>query len=305
MPNQNFDSHTYQKGAAVLHMLQWILGDEAFRKAATRVLTKHAYATADSRDVLAAIRETSGQSLDAFFEQWIYRAGHPAFEVRWEWLESPKTARLEVVQKQSPFFETPVDVGIVTASGKRIHRLRIAAKQQQSFDIPCDSKPLLVRFDEGDHLLMELRFDKTVEELSFQLQNDGAMGRMWAAQQLKDRGAEAALRTAARQDRFWAVRRAAIESLQGDAEFFQERASDPKSDVRAAALRKLGGFRQSRFLAERFRREDSYLAQAEALRALGRCGDRSQIPLLRQAAGMKSPRGVLQRAAREALKELE
>ncbi|HBY60141.1 MAG TPA: aminopeptidase, partial [Solibacterales bacterium] len=304
-PNQNFDRHTYQKGAAVLHMLRWIMDDQPFRKAVTRMLRKHAYSTADARDFLAAIRETSGQRLDAFFDQWIYRAGHPVFEVSWEWLESAKTARLKVRQKQASLFETPVDIGIVNAAGKNVHRLRVTAQPEQSFDIPCGTKPLLVRFDEGDHLLMELRFQKSAQELVFQLQNDGAMGRLWAARELQGRGAEAELRKAAGEDGFWAVRRAAVESAEGDAAFFRERAADPKSNVRAAALRRLGELRESAFLAERFRREDSYLAQAEALRALGRTGDRTQVPLLREAALMKSPRGILQRAAEEALRQLQ
>ncbi len=304
-PNQNFDRHTYQKGAAVLHMLRWMMGDEPFRRSVTRLLQKHAYSTADARDFLAAIRDASGQRLDAFFDQWIYRAGHPVFEVSWEWLESAKTARLKVRQKQTPLFETPVDVGIAGPGGKKVHRLRLAAREEQSFDIPCDAKPLLVRFDEGDHLLMELRFEKSVEELAYQLRNDDAMGRLWAARQLKDRGAEAALRNAAREDAFWAVRRVAVEAAAGDAAFFRERAVDPKSNVRAAALRRLGQLRESGFLAERFRREDSYLAQAEALRALGQTGDRAQVLLLEEAARMESPRGILRRAAEEALQKIQ
>jgi aminopeptidase N len=304
-PNQNFDRHTYQKGAAVLHMLRWIMGDEPFRKAVTRLLEKHAYSTADAWDFLATIRETSGQRLEAFFDQWIYRAGHPVFEVSWEWLQSARTLRLKVAQRYGPLFETPVDVGIVSTGGKIVHRLRIAAEQEQSFDIVCDSKPMLVRFDEGDHLLMELRFQKSVEELVFQLRTDGAMGRLWAVRQLKGRGAEAALRGAARNDGFWAVRRAAVESAEGDSGFFRECAADPASAVRAAALRRIGGPSESAFLAQRFRLEDSYLAQAEALRALGRTGDRSRIQLINEATRMKSPRGIVKRAAEEALRQLQ
>jgi hypothetical protein len=141
--------------------------------------------------------------------------------------------------------------------------------------------------------------------LVFQLQTDGAMGRLWAARQLKGRGAEAALRRAARDDGFWAVRRAAVESVEGHGGFFKDCAADPASAVRAAALRRLGRLSDSAFLAERFRLEDSYLAQAEALRALGRTGDRSRIQLIKEATRMKSPRGILERAAEEALGQLQ
>jgi aminopeptidase N len=303
-PNQNFDRHTYQKGAAVLHMLRWVMGDAEFKRAMSHFLKEHAYQAVDTRDLMRAISESSGQSLEWFFDQWVYQAGHPVFDVRWEWLSAEKKARLTVEQKQLPLFEAPVDVGIVTASGKRVERLRIGKKQMEVFDIACESRPLLVRFDEGSHLLMEMKFEKGVAELLYQLQNDDAMGRMWAAAELKGRGAEAELRKSAREDKFWAVRRAALESLDGDREFFRESALDPKSDVRAVAVRRLAGFKDSAFLAKRFRAEDSYVVQAEALRAIGQCGDKAQVSLLKEAAGMRSPRDVVKRAAEAALREL-
>ena len=53
------------------------------------------------------------------------------------------------------------------------------------------------------------------------------------------------------------------------------------------------------FFAERYRAEDSYVAQAEAVRALGKLG--TGRDLLRETAGMKSPNDVVGTAAREAL----
>jgi len=151
---------------------------------------------------------------------------------------------------------------------------------------------------------MELEFRKSTGELVYQLEHDDAMGRMWAASELKGKGAEEALRKSARQDRFWAVRREALQSLDADAGFFRERALDPKPDVRAAAVRRLAAFKDSAFLAGRFRAEDSYVVQAEALRAIGNCGGRGQLPLLREAAAMRSPHDILKRAAEAALTAL-
>lgn len=42
-PNQNFDSHTYPKAAAVIHMLRYVLGDAEFFRALKHFLEKHAY----------------------------------------------------------------------------------------------------------------------------------------------------------------------------------------------------------------------------------------------------------------------
>jgi len=51
------------------------------------------------------------------------------------------------------------------------------------------------------------------------------------------------------------------------------------------------------FFRKRFKEDNSYLAQAEHLRSLGKCGDRSQLSFLQEAAGMTSPRDVIKRAA--------
>jgi hypothetical protein len=55
---------------------------------------------------------------------------------------------------------------------------------------------------------------------------------------------------------------------------------------------------------ERFEAEDSYLAQAEALRSIGKCGDALQIPFLEEAAQMESYRNVIKRAAETAIKNI-
>ena len=70
-PNENFDRHTYQKGAAVIHMLRWILGDEPFRKTLSHFLRKFAFKPAGTHDFLTAVREVTGRNLDWFFEQWL------------------------------------------------------------------------------------------------------------------------------------------------------------------------------------------------------------------------------------------
>ncbi|QOY85616.1 M1 family metallopeptidase [Paludibaculum fermentans] len=300
-PNQNFDRHTYEKGAAVLHMLRWSMGDREFQRATAHFLKKHSFQAADTHDLLIAIREATGQVQDSFFEQWIYQAGHPVFEVRWAWLEGEGAVELTVVQKQAPLFSTPVDIGVTTGSGKKVERLQIGKRDRQVFRIACASRPRLVRFDEGNHLLMEMEFPKEVEELEYQLEHDDAMGRMWAASQLKGKGAEAALRKAAHSDPFWAVRREALQALEGNAAFFSECVKDPKPGVRAAAIKRLAALKDCGLMAERFRAEDSYAVQAEALRAMGSCGDRSQLPLLKEAAAMESPGQVLRRAAQSAL----
>jgi len=301
-PNQNFDRHSYQKGAVVLGMLRAQMGDEPFRRSISHFLRKHAFGPADTHDLLIAIREATGQVLDSFFDQWIFRAGHPVLEVRRTW--NAGVVHLKVIQKQNDLYALPVPIGITTASGKRIHHVWIR-QREETLSLPSPEKPLLIHFDEGDALLAEVDFAKSSEELLYQLTHDSAIGRLDAAAALRPLAADPivaeALREAAAHDPFWAVRRDAL--FTADAAFLRARASEDRSSaVRAAALAALNRLRDpslTSFFEQRFRQDESYLAQAEAVRALGRLG--ASAGLLREAAAMKSPNDVIASAAREAL----
>ena len=319
-PNQLFDRHTYRKGAAVLAMLRSVMGDQDFRRAMSWFLRKHEYQSVDTHDFVIAIREATGQVLDWFFDQWLYHAGHPIFEIRYDWLPETKKVKLSIIQTQEtssqvPLFQTPVVIGIVTASGKRSEKIWVR-QREETFELDCDEKPLMVRFDEGNFLLKEWSFEKTTAELLYQLEHDDVIGRMWAASQLSEHVHEqdviVALRRRVRQDEFWAVRRSAVQAIGSsrdavEIDLLKRASEDERAEVRAAALRALGELRDAtltEFLQDRFRKEDSYKAQAEALRALGKSGSDSSIPLLREAIAMKSPRNVIQNAAEAALATL-
>ncbi len=300
-PNDNFDRHTYQKGGVVLAMLRSVLGDEPFRRSITHYLRKHAFGSVDTHDFQLAIREATGQNLDWFFEQWIYRAGHPILNVSYSW--DGRAVQLRVQQKN--VYRLPVAVAVTTAAGQQIHRVELT-RQDETFTLPAEEKPLLLHFDHGNLLLKELTFAKSTAELLYQLSHDDVIGRLDAVAALRAQSSSTAvataLRQAATQDQQWAVRRDATLAVPSDVAFLRARSLDPVSAVRVAALKALGDRRDASlasFFEQRFRAEDSYLAQAEAVRALGKCGARPA--LLREAAAMASPQDVVAKAARAAL----
>lgn len=319
-PNDNFDAHVYQKGAAVLSMLDWIMGDKDFLRALSYFLHKNAYRSVDTHDLEDAIRESTGQNLDWFFNEWVYRAGHPVFDVSYRWNQSAKKVTLRVTQTQKtsesvPIFQMPVIIGITTASGKHSYRVWIR-KRDEHFEFQCQEKPLLVRFDEGNHLLKELTFKKSADQLVFQLRYDDVIGRMWAASQLSqhlaDSHAIGALRQSAVDDPFWAVRKKALQALApslgiSDTAFLERRALDPKSAVRVAALRELGDLHElslEPYFQDRYEKDNSYLAEAESLRAIGKLKDPSAIHFLQSASQVKSPDNLIHAAAQSAIQML-
>jgi hypothetical protein len=71
----------YPKGATVLHMLRYVVGDDQFNATIKYYLEKHAYKNVDSEDLLIAFHENLGLSLDWFWDQWIYHGGEPHYKV--------------------------------------------------------------------------------------------------------------------------------------------------------------------------------------------------------------------------------
>ena len=76
-----FDVLTYQKGAAVLRMLEQYLGPETFRKGIGHYLTVHAYANTETSDLWDAIEAVSGEPVRAIMDSWIFQGGYPLISV--------------------------------------------------------------------------------------------------------------------------------------------------------------------------------------------------------------------------------
>ena len=81
-PSDIFDRHLYQKGAAVLHMLRGELGEARFWRAMARYVRDNAQRSVETIDFVRAIENATGRNLRGFFDQWVFREGHPKLEVR-------------------------------------------------------------------------------------------------------------------------------------------------------------------------------------------------------------------------------
>jgi puromycin-sensitive aminopeptidase len=72
-----FDVLTYQKGGALLRMLEQYLGVEAFRTGVNHYLTVHAYANTETADLWDALEATSGAPVRQMMDTWIWQPGFP------------------------------------------------------------------------------------------------------------------------------------------------------------------------------------------------------------------------------------
>ena len=108
---------SYSKGAYLLHMLRWIMGDEPFFEAIRNYLNdpQCSFGFASTEIVKHHFETTAGFSLDNFFEQWYLGQGYPVYSLRYSIQEGNKVL-LKLHQETSHpsvgFFEMPVPVRI-------------------------------------------------------------------------------------------------------------------------------------------------------------------------------------------------
>ena len=72
-----FDVITYEKGAALVRMLEQYLGAGTFRDGVRLYLRRHAYSNTVTADLWASLADASGQPVGQIMEGWIYQGGYP------------------------------------------------------------------------------------------------------------------------------------------------------------------------------------------------------------------------------------
>ena len=77
-----FDVLTYQKGSAVVRMLEQYLGEDAFRDGIRRYLQTHQFANTETGDLWDALEAQTGEPVRAMMDLWIFQGGFPLVDVR-------------------------------------------------------------------------------------------------------------------------------------------------------------------------------------------------------------------------------
>ncbi|MGI9031930.1 MAG: M1 family metallopeptidase [Ilumatobacteraceae bacterium] len=72
-----FDVLTYQKGGALLRMLEPYLGEDRFQAGVSHYLRTHEYANTETNDLWDAIEETTGDPVRRMMDSWIWQPGYP------------------------------------------------------------------------------------------------------------------------------------------------------------------------------------------------------------------------------------
>ena len=151
---------TYMKGGTVLDSLRRQLGDDVFYQGLHRYLTRHQFSNVESNDLCEDLSEASGINLHPWFEQWIYKPGHPIIDWNWTYDAGRKVVVVHVRQTQDtsrgvPIFDVVSHVAMIDANGLRRAPIHLNTADQ-TFEVPSSTVPKAVVFDPDHEFVREL-----------------------------------------------------------------------------------------------------------------------------------------------------
>lgn len=166
-PDSMFDSHAYPKGGVVLHTLRRRLGDAAFFAGIKHYLTTHRHTAVETSQFCRAMTESSGINCEPFFEQWVYKPGHPVLD--WSWKQAGSAVEITVKQVQdtsdgTPIYDLDLEVGVI--ENGRLNRYWHHLKDKDATFLIAGHTPQAVLLDPDQRFLRELKHTISPSELS-------------------------------------------------------------------------------------------------------------------------------------------
>jgi aminopeptidase N len=318
-------NNIYPKGALVLEMLKRYLGPERFWASIHTYLERHALDNATSDDLRQAVLEATGENLDRFWQEWVYQAGYPQFDVAATYDTAGHTLTLHIRQTQQdtlkpdsaglkftvpPVFHMPVTVRVGTAQGDVTQEVGLDAREQTVTIANVATPPTMVIFDDGNRVLKSLHFEQPTAWLATQLARDPDLwDREWAIGQLAGRTADSAaaraLAGAVRGADYYRTRARAAEALDSfpaalALPALEAALRDTSAAVRRAAvgaLADIGGERAIALARRALADDPSYEVRAAAVTALAQADSAHAREVIAAALNEPSYQDAIQNAA--------
>lgn len=150
-----FQSLVTDKGAMILHMLRWVIGDQKYDQTMRTFAAKYAGKSASLDDFRALAEQNYGQQLTWFFSQWLDSTGAPEFKTKYTIYRLGNNKGFRVVGQVAQdldLFRMPVDLKIDTDGKTEEKRIEVVGTNS-AFNVETYGKPRRIVVDPGDRVL--------------------------------------------------------------------------------------------------------------------------------------------------------
>src|SRR5436190_7423 len=144
---------TGSKGAAVLHMLRSVIGDEKFFQTLKAFASQNPWKSVTTEDFKKAAETASAQNLGYFFIQWIESSGAPEFKLEYTIFRTQKGFRaMGKIAQDLDTFRMPVDLKIETEGNPEQKRIEVMGTSSE-FSVDTFGKPKAISLDPDNRVL--------------------------------------------------------------------------------------------------------------------------------------------------------
>jgi aminopeptidase N len=150
-----FQSLVTDKGAMILHMLRWVIGDQKYDQTMRTFVSKYAGKSASLDDFRALAEQNYGQQLTWFFSQWLDSTGAPEFKTKYTIYRLGNNKGFRVVgqiAQDLDLFRMPVDLKIDTDGKTENKRIEVVGTNS-AFNVETFGKPRRIVVDPDDRVL--------------------------------------------------------------------------------------------------------------------------------------------------------
>jgi hypothetical protein len=154
-----FRALVYNKGAAVLHMLRRLLGDEVFFRGLRRFYVGARFLKVGTEDLRTAMEAESGWLLERFFARWIYGSSLPRLTFGYR-VESAADGRQEVilrVDQDGEIFDVPVTVTLQFTDKRVVNVLVPVTDRTAEMRVPFTGTLRSATINNDDGMLAEIK----------------------------------------------------------------------------------------------------------------------------------------------------
>ena len=155
-----YDVLTYEKGAAVLRMLEQYLGADEFRAGVRAYLSKHAYGNTENTDLWDAIEAATSEPARRIMDAWIFQGGYPLVRVSpgADGSSARLTQRRFVYSDIADATQWPVPLHIRQSAGGETTNTRLLLDSEHD-DISLDAPDAVVLVNAGGHGFLRVRYE--------------------------------------------------------------------------------------------------------------------------------------------------
>lgn len=150
-----FQDLTYDKGAMLLHMLRWQLGDARLFNGLRQFVAKYANQAVTTAELQQTLEATSGENLNAFFAEWYRGTQSPEFHNQYTVYRLYQGGYRVVGQLRQnlDLFDMPVQMRVMTDGKPVLQRIEVAGRKSQ-YSITTAARPRKVEIDPNRWLLV-------------------------------------------------------------------------------------------------------------------------------------------------------